>query len=382
MLFREHTPALLRCSVEGECGRLELAEATVKMEEVPAADGDQWRVAEDGRLQLQLSGKEGEMEVVLGWQRRAYKLEVRWSKRSKVHAGWCREGAASGPPLSPLATPERKARGRPRKKQGVEGVQLDDGGLGALVRKLGFGEEVVFGGGKKVEGAGDERKEQDEEEQEKEMKEEEQESEEQEPENQEVWHEAEEEAGVGVSRGAAEVQQAVAALERRKEELGREGREAKALLAKWRPEWRRRERETRVQREEEMVMVREAEEELMGGGEEERELGSRREWGPREEEMAVRVQMAWRRRVMKGLVVMGPQREDGTGVEEREERSREEVMRDMVRLQRRRWLAVQVQAVWRGRCGRRQAEVAWWDRARRRSHELGRRRAAEERPQQ
>ena len=146
-----------------------MAEATVKMEEVPAADGDQWRVAEDGRLQLQLSGKEGEMEVVLGWQRRAYKLEVRWSKRSKVHAGWCREGAASGPPLSPLATPERKARGRPRKKQGVEGVQLDDGGLGALVRKLGFGEEVVFGGGKKMEGEGDERKEQDKEEQEKEM---------------------------------------------------------------------------------------------------------------------------------------------------------------------------------------------------------------------
>jgi hypothetical protein len=165
VLFREHTPALLQCSVEGECGRLELAEATVKMEEVPAADGDQWRVAEDGRLQLQLSGKEGEMEVVLGWQRRAYKLEVRWSKRSKVHAGWCREGAASGPPLSQLATPERKARGRPRKKQGVEGVQLDDGGLGALVRKLGFGEEVVFGGGKKVEGAGDERKELGEEEQ-------------------------------------------------------------------------------------------------------------------------------------------------------------------------------------------------------------------------
>ena len=87
-----------------------------------------------------------------------------------------------------------------------------------------------------------------------------------------------------MSRGAAEVQQAVAALERRKEELGRERREAKALLAKWRPEWRRREQEARVQREEEMVMVREAEEELMGGGEEERELGSRREWGPMEDQ--------------------------------------------------------------------------------------------------
>ena len=102
--------------------------------------------------------------------------------------------------------------------------------------------------------------------------------------------------------------------------------------------------------------------------------------------MTVRVQMAWRRRVMKGLVVMGPQREDGTGAEKREERSREEMMREMVRLQRRRWLAVKVQAVWRGRCGRRQAvcrrlagrvQAAWWDRARRRLQELGRRRAAE-----
>ena len=138
VIFRNHVSAHVECSMSKklEDGSELEADVMVKRSGRVGDAGQAVEMEEGGVLDLPLDGHRGRIVELLGWRGSSYELEVKWRV---CGVDRCREGAALRWPLSPLATPEKKERRRPRKKQGVEGVQLDDGGLGALVKKLGLG---------------------------------------------------------------------------------------------------------------------------------------------------------------------------------------------------------------------------------------------------
>jgi hypothetical protein len=247
--FLSYTPEQLSCSMVEMEG---LVETRVQVELTrcgKAASGGSG-VPESGKVELQLCGQAGKMEVGLEWRGSQLRLFLEWSSEERLgaagrlgaavgSAGAGQTGRVKSSPTKGPSTPTRRAR---RARQ--TGVQTGDGGLAAVARKLGFGGEIVFGMGElgdgmvfgqsggqdgqqcqAVEGACEDESTREADEVVAEiMRRVEREVDEEMAAESDVV--VEEIAVQGVGRGAVEVMRAVEALEKRKEELAWQKREA------------------------------------------------------------------------------------------------------------------------------------------------------------